>query len=165
MSKIGDIVGDVCARILPVKETIFYGDPKSPLAICTLSDIKLLKKINQSPLISCVSIAGRLFTENDGIDSLVKYLESNQSVKVLILCGKEVWGHKSGHSLIQLHSNGINQDRKIVGANSPQPYLKCSISEIEYFRKNIKILDLIGTTDLQIIEDKIKEFMKAEYKK
>ena len=162
MGKIGDIVGEICAKVLPVKETVFYGDPKSPIAICTLSDIKLLKKINQHSLMKCVCIAGRLFTENQGIDSLVKYLNSNQSVKILVLCGKEVWGHKSGHALIQLHSNGIDQDKKIIGAKSPQPYLESSISEIEYFRKNIKILDLIGTTDLQIIEDKIAKFTNME---
>ena len=38
----------------------------------------------------------------------------NKNVKTIILCGKEVWGHKTGHSLLALHKNGIDQNNRII---------------------------------------------------
>jgi len=71
------------------------------------------------------------------------------------VCGKEVWGHKSGHSLFQLHKYGIDDNKKIINSASPDPFLTVSELEIKYFQKEITLLNLIGETNLESIIDKI----------
>jgi tetrahydromethanopterin S-methyltransferase subunit A len=67
----------------------------------------------------------------------------------LILCGKEVPGHKAGHSLLQVHRYGIDADGRIVNSISPDPVLSVSNSEITKFQNKIRIIDAIGTTSLE----------------
>ena len=125
------------------------------VCICTLSSIKLLKEIKNSKIIDNVAIAGRLFTENKGIDSIIKHVNQNKKIKTIVVCGKEVWGHKSGHSLFQLHKYGIDNNKKIINSTSPDPFLTVSELEIKYFQKEITLLNLIGETNIESIIDKI----------
>ncbi|MFB5634069.1 MAG: tetrahydromethanopterin S-methyltransferase subunit A, partial [Candidatus Nitrosomaritimum aestuariumsis] len=73
----------------------------------------------------------------------------------IIVCGKEVWGHKAGHSLFQLHQNGIDNKNRIIGSKSPDPILTAKHSEIKYFQKEIKLINLIGETSLKKISQHI----------
>ena len=74
----------------------------------------------------------------------------------IIVCGKEVWGHKSGHSLFQLHKNGIDENKRIINSTSPDPFLTISKSKIEYFQNNITLVNLINESDYEIILNKIR---------
>ena len=150
MGSLGDIIGDICKVVLPIKEDFFMGNPNSSVAVCTLGSISLLKDLKNSEIIYDVSIIGRLFSENKGIDSIVHYVNQNKNIKKIILCGKEVWGHKAGHSLIKLHKNGIDDSNRIVGSISPEPFLTVTKPEIEYFQ-TIELIDLIGETNVQKI--------------
>ena len=75
--------------------------------------------------------------------------------KTIIVCGKEVWGHKSGHSLFELHKNGIDRNNKIINSTSPDPYLTVSNSEVTYFQENLNLVDMINQTDFKFILNKI----------
>ena len=119
--------------------------------MCTLSSIKLLKEIKNSKIFENVAIAGRLFTENKGIDSMIKHVNENKKIKTIIVCGKEVWGHKSGHSLFQLHKFGVDKNNRIVNSTSPEPILTVSESEIRYFQKEIILVNLINETNIESI--------------
>ena len=103
MNKVSETIGKICEIFLPIPEEFYIGNLNSSICICTLSSIKLLKEIKNSKIIDNVAIAGRLFTENKGIDSIIKHVNQNKKIKTIVVCGKEVWGHKSGHSLFQLH--------------------------------------------------------------
>lgn len=151
MSGFGDIIGEICKVVLPIKEEYFLGNPGSSAAVCTLGNISLLKELKNSEIIHNVAIIGRLFSENRGIDSIVKYVNQNHSIKTIILCGNEVWGHKAGHSLIQLHQNGVDDSKRIIGSTSPKPFLTVTKSEIEYFQKQVKLVNLIGESNLEKI--------------
>ena len=94
MNALGEAIGTLCKIILPISEESYHGNPEASLAVCTLSSINLLKKFQNSEIMSQISIAGRLLSENKGIDSIIRYLSKHQNVTTLILCGKEVWGHK-----------------------------------------------------------------------
>ena len=72
------------------------------------------------------------------------------------MCGKEVWGHKSGHSLFQLHQNGVDKNNRIINSTSPEPILTVSNSQIQYFQKEIILVNLINETNLQSIIEKIQ---------
>lgn len=151
MNAIGEAIGELCKVILPISEEFYLGNPDSKIAICTLSSMDLLKNIANSEILCKISIAGRLFSENKGIDSIIKYVNKHPKVNTIIVCGKEVWGHKSGHSLFQLHKNGIDQNNKIINSTSPDPFLTVSKSEIKYFQENIKLVNLINVTEIKLI--------------
>ena len=152
MNSIGNAIGELCKIILPIPEESYLGNSDSSIAICTLSSMDLLKKISNSELLNHIFIAGRLLSENKGIDSIIKYLNQNKKVKTLIICGKEVWGHKAGHSLIKLHENGINEHGRIIHSISPDPFLTSTKSEINYFQNEINLVNIINETNLEIIK-------------
>ena len=155
MNAIGEAIGELCKAILPINEEFFLGNTNSSVAICTLSSIDLLKKFTNSEILNKISIVGRLLSENKGIDSIIKYVNKNPQVNTIIVCGKEVWGHKSGHSLFELHKNGIDQNDRIINSSSPDPYLTVSKSEIKYFQDNVNLVNLINETKFELILKKI----------
>jgi len=156
MNTIGNTIGELCKIILPIPEESYRGNPNSSIAVCTLSSIDLLKKFVNSKILNRISIAGRLLSENKGIDSIIEYINKNQKIIVIIVCGKEVLGHKAGHSLFQLHKNGVDKNNRIINSTSPDPYLTVSKSKIQYFQNNITLVNLINETDFEIILDKIR---------
>lgn len=156
MNALGETIGKLCKIILPIPEESYGGNPNSSVAVCTLSSIDLLKNFANSEILNHISIAGRLLSENKGIDSIIKYVYKNQKITTIIVCGKEVLGHKAGHSLFQLHKNGVNKNNRIINSTSPDPYLTVSKSEIQYFQNNITLVNLINETDFKIILDKIR---------
>jgi tetrahydromethanopterin S-methyltransferase subunit A len=151
LNKLSDVIGKLCETLLPIPEEFYIGNTNSSICVCTLSSIKLLKEIKNSKIFENVAIAGRLFTENKGIDSMIKHVNENKKIKTIIVCGKEVWGHKSGHSLFQLHKFGVDKNNRIVNSTSPEPILTVSESEIRYFQKEIILVNLINETNIESI--------------
>ena len=155
MKTIEYVLGEICKVILPIPEEIFYGNQNSSIAVCTLSSIDLLKEISDSDLLDKVAIVGRLFSENKGIDSMIHYVNSNKNIKNIILCGKEVWGHKTGQSLMELYENGINSNGRIINSSSPDPFLEVSQNNVNNFRNQVTMIDKIGETKLLNIKQLI----------
>jgi len=148
-------IGKLCKVMLPINEEIFFGNQKSSIAICTLSSISLLKEISESAIMKKIVLAGRLLSENKGIDSLVRYVITNNAIKTIIVCGKDVTGHKTGHSLLTLYKNGIDDDCRIIGSHSPDPVLTVTKNEVVKFCNKVKILDMIGETNLEKINQAV----------
>ena len=96
--------------------------------------------------------------ENKGIDSIIKFVNRNHQIDTIIVCGKEVWGHKSGHSLFELHKNGTDQNDRIINSTSPDPYLTASKLEIKYFQDNVNLVNLINETKFELILEKSRIF-------
>lgn len=155
MNTLENAIGKLCKAILPINEEIFFGNQKSTIAICTLSSISLLKEISESDMMEKIVLAGRLLSENKGIDSLVRYVITSNTVKTIILCGKDVTGHKAGHSLLALHKNGIDDNGRIIGSHSPDPVLTVTKNEVTIFCSKVKILDMIGETSLEKINQAV----------
>jgi len=155
---LGEQIGELCKIILPIPEESYQGNINSSIAVCTLSSIDLLKKLANSEILNHISIVGRLLSENKGIDSIIKHVNKNQKITTIIVCGKEVWGHKAGHTLFQLHKNGIDKNNRIINSTSPDPYLSVSKSQIQYFQNNVTLVNLINETNFKIILNKIKMY-------
>jgi tetrahydromethanopterin S-methyltransferase subunit A len=155
MNSIGNMIGELCKVILPIPEKSYQGDPDSIIAVCTLSSLDLLKKMINSDILLHVSIVERLLSENKGIDAIVHHVNQNKKIKTIIVCGKEVWGHKAGHSLFKLYNNGIDNNKRIIGSNSPDPYLTVTQSQVNYFRKEINLVNMIDETNFNKIKQKI----------
>jgi len=156
VNTIGETIGELCKIILPIPEESYRGNSNSSIAVCTLSSIDLLKKFANSKILNHVSIVGRLLSENKGIDSIIEHVNKNQKITTIIVCGKEVWGHKAGHSLFQLHKNGVDKNYRIINSTSPDPFLRVSKFQIKYFQNNITLVNLINETDFETILNKIK---------
>ena len=158
MNALGEAIGEFCKIILPIPEEFYTCNPDSSIAVCTLSSIDLLKKFTNSEIFNDICIVGRLLSENKGIDSIIEYVNKHQKIKIIIVCGKEVWGHKSGHSLFQLYKNGIDKNNRIINSTSPDPFLSISKSKIQYFQHNITLVNLINEINFEKISNKIKTF-------
>lgn len=162
MNIIEDIAGELCKVLLPIEEEVFFGVPTSNIAICTLSSISLLKDIMHSDIIKEIAIAGRLFSENKGIDSLVRSVISNEKIDMIILCGTDTMGHKPGDSLLCLYKNGIDDNHRIIGSQSPHPILTVTKKEVSKFQGQVKIINKIGETNISRLEDTVKTFKKIQ---
>lgn len=108
-----------------------------------------------------VAIYGPLKTENIGIEKIVANVISNPNIRYLVVCGEEIRGHKSGKSLVCLNENGIDETNRIIGAPGAIPYIEnLDCKAIERFQKQIKIIDLIGLTKKEEIDEKIKNCLE-----
>ncbi len=159
MNIIGEAIGELCKTILPIPEEYYFGDHTSSIAVCTLSSISLLRDLSNSKILNSISVVGRLLSENKGIDGIIKHLYKNQQITTMIVCGKEVWGHKAGHSLLELHKNGINQNKRIINSSSPDPFITASASEIKHFHDHITLINLIDETNPNMIVREIQRIL------
>jgi len=155
MNSLGNMIGELCKIVLPIHEETYPGNANSNIAICTLSSLNLLRKVTNSDIFQHVSIVGRLLSENKGIDMIIRYVNQNKKIKTIIVCGKEVSGHKAGHSLFKLYKNGIDENGRIIGSNSPDPFLTVNQSQINYFQNKINLVYMINETNFNKIKQKI----------
>jgi len=71
----------------PVVSGQYYvGRKDSFVAVCTLGSIDLMKEIGPR---KDIAIVGKTFTENLGIEKMIRNLVTNPSIRILVLCGKE----------------------------------------------------------------------------
>lgn len=146
MNPLGNLAGEICRILLPIPDEVFFGNPASPIAVCTLSSMSLLRDLSESEIMRKVAVVGRLLSENRGIDSLVKSVVRNPNLSTMILCGRDAWGHRAGDALLSLLRHGIRPDGRIVNSSSPDPILAVS-SEVRQFRRQVSVIDRIGETD------------------
>ena len=139
--------GKLCEGLLPIKHEYYVGAGKT-VAICTLSSIDLLQTIAKSDLINGVLIAGRLLSENKGIDAIIAFSLKHPYLKRIVLCGNEVKGHKAGQALLALASNGMDSSGRIIGAVGPNPIVTLPLQDVDIFRHQVEINDMIGTVDI-----------------
>ncbi len=128
------------------------GDINSSVAVVTLaSDYRAWGLRNYA-------ICGTCFTENFGIEKIIVNVLANPNINCLIVCGEES-AHLAGQSLISLAENGVStmaSSRKIVGSNSPLPYLnEIPMNAISRFLREIKVIDFVGNKDPAAIQKAI----------
>lgn len=108
-------------------------------------------------------IKGTVKTENLGLEKVLLNIVSNPSIRYLVVCGKEEFGHFPGDAVINLVSNGVDEDRRIIGTKSAIPYL-CSIPDevVQRFREQVTVIDLVHPrqVDEMVAMDPIYEFTK-----
>jgi tetrahydromethanopterin S-methyltransferase subunit A len=147
MKRLDNAAGRLCKALLPIKHEYYLGAGKA-VAICTLSSIDLLQTISKSDLINRILIAGRLLSENKGIDEIIAFTMKHPNLKRIIVCGKEVRGHRAGQALLALASNGVDSSGRIIGAVGPNPIVTLSQQDVDIFRHQVEINDMIGTVDI-----------------
>jgi tetrahydromethanopterin S-methyltransferase subunit A len=147
MKRLDNAAGRLCKALLPIKHEYYLGAGKA-VAVCTLSSIDLLQTISKSDLIDRILIAGRLLSENKGIDAIIDFTVKHPSLNHIIVCGKEVRGHRAGQALLALASNGIDSSGRIIGAVGPNPIVTLPLEDVDIFRHQVEINDMIGTVHI-----------------
>lgn len=133
------------------------GDPESPVAGATLAS-------HIEADISGASIIGPCKTENLGVEKVVANIISNPNIRFLVLCGAEVQGHITGQSIVALHENGCDPEKKkINGATGAIPFVEnIPMEGVERFQQQIEIIDLIDNEDISTIQAKINECVEKD---
>lgn len=117
------------------------GEPSSCVAVVTLDDRFDLPSEK-------VAIWGPMKTENLGIEKVVANTISNPNIRFLIVCGKEIRGHKSGASLVALSDNGIDDNGRIIDAPGAVPYIEnISKDAVDRFRAQIQVINMVDVVD------------------
>ena len=148
----------------------FVGDEKASVAINTLSNTELPKELIKT-LKDKIAIVGYCETENIGVEKIVKNIISNPNIRTLIICGNEsgqnmMGGHFSGQALLSLHTNGINEKKRIIGAKGKRPVVKnVNKEQVERFQSQIEIIELIGNNSIDDISQNVTIALSKEKQK
>lgn len=134
-----------------------------PVAVSTLASVGLAEQLaNLKPKELC--IVGKTETENIGIDKIVKNILSNPTIRFLLLTGQESQGHYSGKTLLALAENGVSEQMRVIGSPSKRPVLKnVTQEEVEVFRNQVRVIDLIGCEDVTRIIETIKDLSQEQF--
>lgn len=135
------------------------GDPQSCVAGATLAS-----HIENVLIDAGAAIAGPCKTENLGVEKMMANIISNPNIRFLILCGSEVQGHVTGQSIVALHENGVDSEkRKIIGAVGAIPFIENIPDEaIERFQVQLELINMIDTEDPDLIQTKVKECIESD---
>jgi len=123
---------------------VVFGNMASPVAVCTLGSRSLLSELAGRPEIA---VAGRVFTENVGIERMIQNLIGMGSLRVLIVCGRETQ-HHVGQTILALHRNGLDLHRRVIGSQAPEPVLpNLDADQFATFQSSVEVINMIGVTD------------------
>lgn len=141
-----------------VPGSYILGDPSAVVAVCTLTSAELMPLLAAVP---GVAIAGRVFTPNLGIESIIRNVTTNRAIRFLFLCGKESPVFQPAQALRALLTDGVTPDKRIIGAQGPLPVLKnLSSAQIAAFGRQVELVDYIGTTDPVMLAEHIRELVQ-----
>jgi tetrahydromethanopterin S-methyltransferase subunit A len=127
---------------------VVFGDMASPVAVCTLGSRSLLPELAGR---SEIAVAGRVFTENVGVERMIQNVVGMTSLRFLIVCGRET-AHHVGRTILALHANGLDRDGRVVGSDAPEPVMpNLAPAQLATFQARVKVVDLIGETDPSVI--------------
>ena len=103
-----------------------------------------------------LAIVGKTETENIGLDKVIKNVITNPAMRFLIVAGHESEGHRSGQTLLALAAHGVDAKGRVIGSSGKRPILRnVSLDEINAFRQQVQVIDLIGCENLDEIADRI----------
>ncbi len=140
----------------------FVLEKSGHVAVSTLGSVELVGDLaGRKP--RGLAIVGKTETENIGIDKIVKNVVANHALQYLVVCGKDPAGHQSGQTLIALATNGVDENGRVIGSPGKRPVLRnVSKAEIEAFRAQVQVIDLIGCEDAAGIVAKIESLSPKE---
>lgn len=135
----------------------FCDGPACPVAVSTLASVELAERLARvRPKELC--IVGKTETENIGIDKVIKNTVTNPTIRFLLLAGEDPKGHQSGRTLLALWERGVDENMKVVGSPGRRPILRnVTREEVEAFRKQVQVVDMIGCEDEKRIVEELKE--------
>lgn len=140
----------------PVVGEYFVGDPAGPVAVTTLASVELAEELARHKP-DRLAIVGKTETENIGLDKIIKNVITNPAIQFLIVTGQDSEGHQTGRTLLTLAENGIDARSRVIGSPGKRPVLQnVSAAEVEAFRAQVQVVDMIGQVDVEPIKAQIE---------
>ena len=138
------------------------GNDLSPVAVCVIlkwpddaipPDVEQLVRVGVE---TGAALAGTLQTENIGIEKMVCNLVANPNIRYLVLCGPESPGHSTGQAVLALSANGVDEQQRIIGAESPTPYLyNLPPESVARYREQIRVVDLLNEGEPAVVRQAV----------
>lgn len=149
------------AQLYPEQGEFMVGNKKCSVAISTLCSDELPGRITSHLGADNFAIVGKTHTENIGIEKVIRNTVSNPHIRFILLCGKDSKGHMAGQSMVSLFNNGVGYNKRVIGSKGQRPLLKnLELTEIEHFRLQVEIIDLMGSEDIAEIEKRVHACLK-----
>lgn len=128
-------------------------EPRAPIALLLVGEML-------SPAdpffagLPAIAVIGTLFTENIGLEYVVKNLISNPFIRRLVVIGKEVAGHRPADAILKLREKGLDANQRIIAARGARPVLRNLLPvEVDHFRRQITVHSLL---------DRDEDFIKKQ---
>jgi len=146
---------------VPGEYFAFCDGPSCSVAVSTLASVELAEALASiRPKELC--IVGKTETENIGIEKVIKNTITNPTIRFLLLAGKDPKGHQPGRTFLALSKNGVDENGRVIGSPGKRPILRnVTREEVEAFRKQVRVVDLIGCEDVKTIIEKLKELSQG----
>lgn len=133
----------------PEEGCYIRGNDRSPVSVCIIlkwdqdkvpPEIEALVRAGAE---SGAALSGTLQTENIGLEKVICNIVSNPNIRYLVLGGPESEGHLTGEAIKALFENGVDEKKRIIGTESPHPFLfNISNEMIERFLEQLTLVDL-----------------------
>lgn len=132
---------------------VVFGDLASPVAVCTLASRSMLARLAGRPEIA---VAGRVYTENIGIERMVQNLAAFDSVRFLIVCGRET-RHNVGRTILAVHRSGLDANARVIGSDAPEPIMpNLTADQLQKFQQRVTVVDMIDVTDADAVVERAR---------
>jgi len=140
----------------PVVGEYFVVTPTASVAVSTLTNVDLAERLaHHKP--TGLAVVGKTETENIGIDKIIKNMITNPALRHLIVCGTDSKGHQTGKTLLALAQNGVDGKGRVIESPGKRPFLRnVNKAEINQFRNQVQLIDMIGCEDVDEISSQIE---------
>ena len=145
------------------------GNDYSPVAVAVIliydqekipPDIENLVRVG---LESGAALSGTIQTENIGIEKLICNIVANPNIRYLVIFGPESPGHQTGDALLMLLENGVDERRRIIGAQALTPYLfNLPMEFIARFRQQVRLINLLDEGDPELLRRAVRSCYQEE---
>jgi len=146
----------------PEEGRYIRGNDASPVAVAIILNCDAdkippeIEALVRAGIETGAALSGTVQTENIGFEKMICNLVANPNIRYLILGGPESEGHLTGHALKALFANGVDKDKRIIGSQSPHPFLyNIPLEFIDRFRKQLTLIDLQFEGDPQLIRQAV----------
>lgn len=146
----------------PEEGRFVRGNDLSPVAVCVIlkwpeDDIpKDIEALVRTGVESGAALSGTLQTENIGLEKMICNLVANPNIRWLVVCGPESPGHLTGQAVLRLAENGVDEQSRIIGSESPTPYLyNIPRESIHRFREQIRVIDILNEGDPKLVRNAV----------
>jgi len=133
----------------PEEGCYIRGNDRSPVAVLIIlkwDQDKVppeIERLVRAGAESGAALSGTLQTENIGLEKVICNVVSNPNIRYLVMGGPESPGHLIGDVIRALFENGVDDKQRIIGTESPHPFLfNISREMIERFRAQLTLVDL-----------------------
>jgi len=131
------------------------------VAVSTLGSLSLSKELAQRRPHG-LAIVGKTETENIGVDKVIKNIVTNPTLRFLLVTGLDPKGHLPGRTLLALAEHGVDDRGRVIDSPGKRPVLRnVSVTEIEAFRRQVQVIDMVGCDSADAISTRVEELAQA----